>query len=179
MSDHISLYYIKVTQCYYSNVIFFNCRKLIAIPLTYVGALTESNSLYEDIENFQPKYPPVSTSEFGCIKTANCPAYMPTTYQNKTPAVADTYDMPTMQQNQPASNADTYEMPTKHQNQPASDADTYDMPAMHQNQPACDADTYDMPAMHQNQPACDADTYDMPTMQQNEHPTDADTYEQV
>ena len=109
-----------------------------AIPLSFTGIRTTVNSVYEDIENYQPKNPPMSTSEFGDIKTATCPAYMPLMHRNQTP----TYDIPRPHQNQPPSDVDTYDIPRTHQNQPPSDAGTY-VSTMLQSRPQTDADTYE------------------------------------
>ena len=68
----------------------FYYRTIGVIPLSYVGALTDTTPEYEDIEKYQPRGPP--TSEFGDYKTATCPAYQPTIHQNQTPTDADTYE---------------------------------------------------------------------------------------
>ena len=61
------------------------------IPLSNVGTLTDSTPVYEGVENYQPQDPPIATSEEDHIKTAICPAYVPTMHQYQ-PPTDDTYE---------------------------------------------------------------------------------------
>ena len=70
----------------------FYYRTIGVIPLSYVGALPDITPEYENIEKYPSQDPPMSTSEFGDFKTATCPAYQPTMYQNQAPTDANTYE---------------------------------------------------------------------------------------
>ena len=84
---HLKLFGITLqifVCCYY--------RTIGVIPLSYVGALTDTTPEYENIEIYQPRDPPMSTSEIGDYQNTTCPASLPKMHQNQTPTGADTYE---------------------------------------------------------------------------------------
>ena len=70
-----SVLHLKLFGITLQMFVCFYYRTIGVIPLSYVGALPDTTPEYEDIEIYQPRDPPMSTSEFGDIKTATCPAY--------------------------------------------------------------------------------------------------------
>ena len=90
--NSLFLLHLKLFDITLQMFVCFYCRTIGVIPLSYVGALPDTTPEYEDIEKYQPRDPPMSTSEFGDFKTVTCPAYLPTIHQNQAPTDADTYE---------------------------------------------------------------------------------------
>ena len=82
------MFHLKLFGITLHMFVCFYYRTIGVIPLSYVGALPDTTPEYEDIEKYQPRDPPMTTSEFGDFKTATCPAYLPTI----PPTDADTYE---------------------------------------------------------------------------------------